>query len=212
MNLHHPTWDAEVDAGGGARLRAVRLAKRAGSVRLAASLYELEPGAVVSPLHFHHHNEELLFVLSGTPALRRSDDDLRDLAPGEVVAFPPTLSASTKSSIAPRPRLEYSSAPRTTSRRSPSNRRTRCLQSLPRRGCASSPTRHTSAFPDPPALRDNTADEALTPSLRAAHTRCLVCARKMHVAGRKEVRATRATHPGLVPFWYEQTDRGSLAR
>jgi uncharacterized cupin superfamily protein len=58
-------------------------------VRLAASLYELEPGAVVSPLHFHHHNEELLFVLSGTPAVRRSDGDLRDLAPGEVVAFPP---------------------------------------------------------------------------------------------------------------------------
>jgi uncharacterized cupin superfamily protein len=88
MNFHHPTWDAEVDAGGGATLRAVRLAKRAGTVRLAANLYELEPGAVVSPLHFHHHNEELLFVLSGTPALRRSDDDVRDLAPGEVVAFP----------------------------------------------------------------------------------------------------------------------------
>lgn len=88
MNLHHPIWDAEVDAGDGAILRAVRLGKHAGSVRLAANLYELEPGAVVSPLHFHHHNEELLFVLSGRPALRRSDDDVRDLAPGEVVAFP----------------------------------------------------------------------------------------------------------------------------
>jgi uncharacterized cupin superfamily protein len=39
-------------------------------------------------LHFHHRNEELLFVLSGTPALRRSDSDIRDLSPGEVVAFP----------------------------------------------------------------------------------------------------------------------------
>jgi uncharacterized cupin superfamily protein len=88
MNLHHPTWDAEVDAGDGAILRAVRLAQPAGSVRLAANLYELEPGAVVSPLHFHHRNEELLFVLSGTPALRRSDEDPHDLGPGEVVAFP----------------------------------------------------------------------------------------------------------------------------
>jgi uncharacterized cupin superfamily protein len=88
MNLQQPTWDAQVDAGDGATLRAVRLARHAGSVRLAANLYELEPGAVVSPLHFHHHNEELLFVLSGTPTLRRSDNDLRDLVPGEVVAFP----------------------------------------------------------------------------------------------------------------------------
>ena len=88
MNVHHPTWDAEIDVGTGAVLRAVRLAKHVGSDRLAANLYELEPGAVVSPLHFHHRNEELLFVLSGTPTLRRSDDDVRDLAPGEVVAFP----------------------------------------------------------------------------------------------------------------------------
>jgi uncharacterized cupin superfamily protein len=87
MNLFKPSWDAEVDAGG-AILRATRLARHAGAHRLAANLYELEPGALVSPLHFHHRNEELLFVLSGTPALRRSDSDIRDLSPGEVVAFP----------------------------------------------------------------------------------------------------------------------------
>jgi len=86
MNLHHPAWDVEIDIEG-ATLRAVRLAKHAGSVRLAANLYELEPGAVVSPLHFHHRNEELLFVLSGTPAVRRSNREVRDLTPGEVVAF-----------------------------------------------------------------------------------------------------------------------------
>ncbi len=42
---------------------------------------------MVSPLHFHHANEELLFVLSGTPTLRRGSDDERVLKPGEVVAF-----------------------------------------------------------------------------------------------------------------------------
>jgi uncharacterized cupin superfamily protein len=87
MNLFKPTWDAEVDAGG-AVLRATRLARHAGADRLAANLYELEPGALVSPLHFHHRNEELLFVLSGRPALRRSDRDIRDLRPGEIIAFP----------------------------------------------------------------------------------------------------------------------------
>ena len=86
MNLFEPTWDAEVEAGG-AVLRATRLAQQAGAKRLAANLYELEPGALVSPLHFHHRNEELLFVLSGTPSLRRGDSDVRDLSPGEIVAF-----------------------------------------------------------------------------------------------------------------------------
>jgi alkylation response protein AidB-like acyl-CoA dehydrogenase len=76
MNLFAPSWDAEIDAGG-AVLRATRLAKHAGAHRLAANLYELEPDAVVSPLHFHHHNEELLFVLSSTPAVRRSEHDVR---------------------------------------------------------------------------------------------------------------------------------------
>lgn len=87
MNLLHPTWDAEV-AAGGAVLRAVRLARHAGAQRLAANLYELEPGAVVSPLHSHQANEELLFVMSGAPTLRVAPDDERTLAPGDVIAFP----------------------------------------------------------------------------------------------------------------------------
>jgi uncharacterized cupin superfamily protein len=69
-------------------LRAVRVGEHAGSRRLAATLYEIDPGAVVSPLHFHHANEELLFVLSGTPTLRTGLDEERALAPGEIAAFP----------------------------------------------------------------------------------------------------------------------------
>lgn len=87
MNLLKPTWDAEVGDRGSV-LRAVRLAQHAGAERLAANLYELEPGAMVSPLHFHHTNEELLFVMSGTPTLRFGAAKERVLEPGEVVAFP----------------------------------------------------------------------------------------------------------------------------
>ena len=87
MNLDDPIWDAEMTSEQGT-LRAVRLAQHAGAKRLAANLYELEEGAVVSPLHFHHGNEELLFVLSGTPTLRRGADDERMLDTGEVVSFP----------------------------------------------------------------------------------------------------------------------------
>ena len=87
IDLYHPAWDAEVPSETGT-LRAVRLARHAGASRLAANLYELEQGAVVSPLHFHHGNEELLIVLAGTPTLRRGPQDERRLAPGEIVSFP----------------------------------------------------------------------------------------------------------------------------
>src|SRR5215208_2527611 len=60
MNLLTPTWDAEVDA---------------------------HAGAILSPLHLHHANEELLLVLSGTPALRAADGAERELAAGDVVSF-----------------------------------------------------------------------------------------------------------------------------
>ena len=88
VNLNEPTWDAEVTDEGGSILRAVRLGAHAGANRLAANLYELEPGAKVSPLHFHHANEEMLLAVSGEPTLRRGQDDERPLTPGEVVAFP----------------------------------------------------------------------------------------------------------------------------
>lgn len=87
MNLSTPTWDAELASEHGI-LRAVRLAQHAGAQRLAANLYELEQGAVVSPLHFHHGNEELLFVVSGRPTLRRGPHDEHTLETGEVVSFP----------------------------------------------------------------------------------------------------------------------------
>lgn len=88
MSLTNSTWDAELPSEQGT-LRAVRLAQHAGAQRLAANLYEIDPGAAVSPLHFHHANEELLFVLSGTPTLRRGPSEEITLAPGEVVAFLP---------------------------------------------------------------------------------------------------------------------------
>jgi uncharacterized cupin superfamily protein len=40
----------------------------------------------VSPLHIHHANEEMLFVISGRPTLRTLDGE-RELDVGEVVSF-----------------------------------------------------------------------------------------------------------------------------
>jgi len=64
----------------------VRVAEQAGSERLGASLYELQPGQGMV-FHYHLQREELLIVLDGTLALRTASG-WRDLPEGEVVAFP----------------------------------------------------------------------------------------------------------------------------
>jgi uncharacterized cupin superfamily protein len=60
---------------------------QAGARELAANVYELDPGAVGSPLHVHHANEELLLVLSGTLTLR-GPEGTQLLSAGAVIAFP----------------------------------------------------------------------------------------------------------------------------
>ncbi|HEY6694918.1 MAG TPA: cupin domain-containing protein [Solirubrobacteraceae bacterium] len=81
-NILSPEWEAELPG-----LRGRRVAAEAGAEKLGATLYEIDPGGRVSPLHVHHANEELLFVLSGRPTLRTLDGE-RELEPGAVVAFP----------------------------------------------------------------------------------------------------------------------------
>jgi uncharacterized cupin superfamily protein len=89
MNLLDPSWDAEVTLPDGTTARAAQLARHAGAARLGATLYELDPGAAASPLHFHHRNEELLIVLSGAPTLRGAGGFERVLDPGAVASFLP---------------------------------------------------------------------------------------------------------------------------
>jgi uncharacterized cupin superfamily protein len=82
-NFTSPKWDADKFAG----RHVAPVGVQAGARELAANVYELEPGAVGSPLHIHHANEELLFVLAGTLSLR-GPDSTQLLAAGAVVAFP----------------------------------------------------------------------------------------------------------------------------
>jgi uncharacterized cupin superfamily protein len=81
-NIFKPEWEAELPG-----LRGVRVGARAGGEKLGATLYEVDTGGRVSPLHIHHANEEMLFVVSGRPTLRTGDGE-RELELGEVVAFP----------------------------------------------------------------------------------------------------------------------------
>ena len=83
-------FESDFDESGGRegfRWRGSSLAYRAGSERLGASIYEIEPGNSSFPYHYHLANEELLFVLKGRPHLR-TPAGWQQLAEGEVVAFP----------------------------------------------------------------------------------------------------------------------------
>ena len=85
-NLNFPRWDVELpDAPFSSR--ASRIGERAGGEQLGATLYEILPGGAVSPFHIHHGNEEILFVLSGSPELR-TYEGVRLLESGAVVTFP----------------------------------------------------------------------------------------------------------------------------
>jgi uncharacterized cupin superfamily protein len=83
LNVFSPEWDGEVPEIG---RRAIQLGAKIGSRDLGVSLFELAPGGAVSPLHFHHANEELLLVLAGRVRVRTPGAS-RDLEAGAIVAF-----------------------------------------------------------------------------------------------------------------------------
>jgi uncharacterized cupin superfamily protein len=85
-NVYDPQFDTEHDRSGFIYRRA-RVGRQAGSERLGASLYELDPGQAQWPMHYHLGNEELLIALRGRPTLRTPDGE-RELDEGEVVALP----------------------------------------------------------------------------------------------------------------------------
>jgi uncharacterized cupin superfamily protein len=86
-NVFSAELDEEIRDRDGFWCRGTMVAKRAGSERLGASVYELPPGQANAPYHYHFANEELLIVLRGRPHLR-TPAGWRQLEEGEVVAFP----------------------------------------------------------------------------------------------------------------------------
>ena len=85
-NLNVPKWDVEMPEPPFSS-RAARVGEAAGGKELGATLYEILPGGAISPYHIHHGNEEILFVLSGSPEVR-TPTGMRMLEAGAVVAFP----------------------------------------------------------------------------------------------------------------------------
>jgi uncharacterized cupin superfamily protein len=86
-NLFAPEFEPDEDQPAGYHVKGAQIGRQAGAERLGASLYELPPGNSSSPYHWHAANEEMLIVISGRPTLRIPEGE-RELAEGEVVAFP----------------------------------------------------------------------------------------------------------------------------
>lgn len=67
--------------------RRRRLGGAAGGQALGCTMMELDPGRTAWPFHYHHANEEALFVLQGEATLRLGDQRLPVRA-GDYVALP----------------------------------------------------------------------------------------------------------------------------
>ena len=87
VNVFEPEFEPEDEWPEGYAGRFARIGKRAGSERLGATVYEVPPGNSTCPYHWHAANEEMLIVLGGRPTLRTPEGE-RELAEGEIVAFP----------------------------------------------------------------------------------------------------------------------------
>jgi uncharacterized cupin superfamily protein len=85
-NLYDPEFD-EPREQPGFRAQRARVSRQAGSERLGLSVWEVPPGEAAYPYHHHLGEEELVVVLDGRPSLR-TPQGWRELAPGEIVAFP----------------------------------------------------------------------------------------------------------------------------
>jgi uncharacterized cupin superfamily protein len=86
-NIFDPDFEPFQEWPEGYQGTGAEIGRQAGAQRLGASLYEIPPAQSICPYHWHAANEEMLIVLSGTPTLRTPAAE-RELAAGEVVAFP----------------------------------------------------------------------------------------------------------------------------
>lgn len=68
------------------------IAKVVGARDLGYHLEMLDPGKLSVPFHFHHHEEEMFYVIEGRSMLRQGDasgTEEIELTSGDFVAFPP---------------------------------------------------------------------------------------------------------------------------
>ncbi|MFT5286837.1 MAG: putative cupin superfamily protein [Planctomycetota bacterium] len=86
--LPESSWARETGKFGAASFEA---APAIGAKDLGYSVVSLDPGRISCPFHFHHTEEEMFFVLSGTATLRQGDEECEetlDVNAGDFIAYP----------------------------------------------------------------------------------------------------------------------------
>jgi uncharacterized cupin superfamily protein len=86
FNLLTEELEPEEDHPPGFQHRSKRVADAIGGTRIGGTLYELADGERICPYHYHHAQEEWLYVVSGRPTLR-SPGGKRELRAGDTVCF-----------------------------------------------------------------------------------------------------------------------------
>lgn len=69
------------------RLTRRSFTRAAGNQQLGASLFELPPGALSYPFHYHCGNEEAAYVISGSGIARIGESEVR-VGAGDWIAYP----------------------------------------------------------------------------------------------------------------------------
>lgn len=87
VNLDELQWESFDNLGGRYRGRSAEIGLPIGARKLGYRAVELPPGAHFCPLHSHNREEEVFYVLEGTPAVRTPRGSVR-LRPGDFMAFP----------------------------------------------------------------------------------------------------------------------------
>jgi uncharacterized cupin superfamily protein len=109
-NLNDPEFDEHRDHPGFQALRA-RIGRQVGAERLGLSLWEIPPGQVAYPYHYHLGEEELIVILRGRPSLR-TPAGWRELPQGRSSRSSWGRRAPTRSSTAPMRRCACSRSAR----------------------------------------------------------------------------------------------------
>ena len=68
-NIYRPVFE-EADRPDGFRSRRARIGYELGSELIGCSLWEIPPGEVAYPYHYHFADEEVVIVVQGRPTLR----------------------------------------------------------------------------------------------------------------------------------------------
>ena len=87
INLEELLWEPFDELGGKYRGASAEIGLPIGARKLGYQLVRIEPNARFCPLHSHDREEEMFYVLDGTPSVRTPRGTLV-LRPGDVMAFP----------------------------------------------------------------------------------------------------------------------------